>query len=121
MPWVRDDADGLQVPGLYQALLERECERQERADRRVTYATAGFPLMRRDRRLLDTLEAGKPAVVPTGQLGGWGVPKVPRTNEQKQWGHWFKVFPDDSVKPAEDDDGTAAMSTEHRKHARQQR
>ena len=43
MPWVRDDADGLQVPGLYQALLERECERQERADRRVTYATAGVP------------------------------------------------------------------------------
>ena len=69
-----------------------------RSDRRD-----GFPVMRRD-RLLDTLEAGKPAVVPTGWLGGWGVPKMPLTDEQKQCGHWFKVFPDDTVCAAEPED-----------------
>jgi hypothetical protein len=58
--------------------------------------------MRRPRHLLDTLEAGNPAVVPTGRLGGWGVPKVARTDEQKQWGHSFRVLPDDTVAPAEE-------------------
>jgi hypothetical protein len=104
MPRV-EGAGALRVSGLYLALLERERRQQARADRHRTSRADGHPLMRRDRRLLDTLEAGKPAVVAAQKLGGWGVPKVPLTREQRQRGNRFKVSPDDTVRPAGDDGG----------------
>ena len=104
MPWVSGGGAVMRVPGLYAALLERGRKHQERVERRsavtYTYPAEDLAVMRRPRHLLDTLEAGKPVVLSPSQLGGYGIPKVPLSPEQRQWGHWFKVSADDSVVPA---------------------
>jgi hypothetical protein len=102
MPRLEADSScsGLRVPGLYEALRERERRHHERRGGRRFYAdpedhSRGFSL--RDRRLLDALEAGEPVVVRGHDLGGWGIPKVPLSAEQKDWPNWYTVHPDDTI------------------------
>jgi hypothetical protein len=106
MPRVEADSScgGLRVPGLYEALRERERRHHERWGGRRVYAdpedhSQGFFL--RDRHLLDALEAGEPAVFSGHNLGGWGIPKVPLSAEQKDWPNYYTVTPDDLIVPAE--------------------
>lgn len=95
MPRAAEETTGaLRVAGLYRALLERERARQERADR---LRDGGVP-MKRNRRLLDALEAGEPAVVPATRLGGHEIPRVPLSREQRQWPNRFVVSADDTVR-----------------------
>jgi hypothetical protein len=93
----------MRVPGLYEALRERERKRQERDERRgvVIYPAEDLAVMRRPRHLLDALEAGEPVVVRGHDLGGWSIPAVPLSPEQKQWPNWYSVTPDDRIVPAE--------------------
>ena len=103
MPRAEADSScgGLRVPGLYAALLERERKFQARCERRgITYTSDDHRLMSRPTHLLDTLEAGEPAVVRGHDLGGWGIPKVPLSAEQKDWPNWYTVTPDDRIVPA---------------------
>jgi hypothetical protein len=95
----------LWVPGLYEALLVREQDAHARHSgdpREILYGTlAGDPVVfRRPTALLRALESGEPVTVPAWRLGGWGLPKVPLSRAQRQWGRWYRVAPDDSVQPA---------------------
>jgi hypothetical protein len=101
---VDSSCGGLRVPGLYEALRERECGHHERRGGRRFYAdpedhSKGFSL--RDRRLFDALKAGEPVVVRGHDLGGWGVPTVPLSAEQKDWPNWYTVTPGDRIEPAD--------------------
>jgi hypothetical protein len=106
MPRVEADSScgALRVPGLYAALLERERKRQERAERRsavtYTYPAEDLAVMRRPDHLLRALEAGEPVVVRGHDLGGWSIPTVPLSPEQKDWPNWYTVTPDDRIVPA---------------------
>ena len=97
VPWAdRDGSAGvvMRVPGLYDALRERERQHQDRHDSHA--AATGLPY-RRNRRLLDALEAGELATLMGRRLRGWGVPKVPLRREQAF--DWFVVSPDDALTP----------------------
>jgi hypothetical protein len=66
------DGLGVRVPGLYQALLERERRRRAQADpRNILSDDPGDlrPVYRRTRRLLDALEAGLPVVMVRWMVG----------------------------------------------------
>ena len=74
MPRVDDnyeaDGGGLRFSGLYLALLEKERGRQERADRATERMREEFGyFFRRDRQLLDALQAGKPVVAARWRVG----------------------------------------------------
>lgn len=91
----RAGGPGLVVPGLYAALLAREREHQ----RGWSELAADGPVHPRDRRLLDALESGQPAVLQGRRLRGWGLPKVPLRREDAF--RWFAVAADDRIVPAE--------------------
>lgn len=101
MPRVDDGADGpgLVVPGLYRALLARERDHQARHDEFVE-STGWRRRYGRNRRVLDALESGRPAIVQGRNLSGWGIPKVSSLRREDAF-RWFAVTPDDRVVLAE--------------------
>jgi hypothetical protein len=105
MPRVNDGgpADGLRVPGLYRALLEKERRRCEEPDPRRVLSDAPndpAPVFRRSRKLLDALEAGKAVVMPRWLVGsGRSVPPVVLPWDRSV--DYVRVSPDDGVRPAE--------------------
>ncbi len=82
------------LAGLYQALLQRERERQDCHDGFVVATCLSYE---RNRKLLDALEAGEPATVVGRNLKGWGIPKVGLQRDQAF--DRFRVSPDDIVSP----------------------
>lgn len=98
---------GLKAPGVYARLLEKERERDNRADPRWARTEAGRrgepcpDEWREKSRLLPALEAGEPVEVPTYRLGGRTVPderlrRMP--HEDRSITGWL-VHADDVVVP----------------------
>jgi hypothetical protein len=105
MPRVRYDGSGgggLRIPGLYRALLDKERDRQERADRATVRMREEFGYSsRRDRRLLDALEAGQTVVMPRWRVGHKrSTPPVDLPWDRHEV-TTVRVSPDDVVRPAE--------------------
>lgn len=96
-------ADGLHVPGVYQALLENEREEHAEARRvRVNPDDHSQGFYARSTFLLDALESGVAVVVPSWRLGGHSVPCGDAFREYRRRlrpKHWV-VSPDDVVRPA---------------------
>jgi hypothetical protein len=93
---------GLRIPGLYGALLVRERGRQERADRATEHMRERFGYSsRRNRRLLDALEAGQTVVMPRWLVGHKrSTPRVDLPWDRQEVTA-VTVSPDDVVRPAE--------------------
>lgn len=118
MPRFEARGGGIQIPGLYRALLEKERQRCAEPDpRRIWSGDPGEPaaVFHRSRRLLDALEAGKPVVMVRWMVGSHvSVPPV-----VLPWDRSVKsvlVSPDDVVSPAEGDGswpGGAAEDDDH--------
>lgn len=108
MPRVDDGATcrgaGIQVPGVYQALLAFERRQHERfGDLRGACASPGSEpgVYRRSRRVLEALEAGWPVTVARWQLGGHSKPAMPDAWRADRSHQWFVVTPDDLVAPTQ--------------------
>jgi hypothetical protein len=115
MPRAEADSScgGLRVPALYEALLAREREHHYRYGETVVHEGRELQVVWADpnnhaagcfcrpRHMLDALEAGQPVVVRGHDLGGWDIPKVPLSAEQKDWPNWYTVTLDDRIVPAE--------------------
>lgn len=99
---------GFHVPGVYQALLERERAEDSAASRYWVNSddhSQGF--YARSTKLLEALEAGETVVVPVWFLGGHSVPCGEAFREYKlrlspRPRHWV-VAPNDVVRPAPED------------------
>jgi hypothetical protein len=95
----------LYIDGLYEALRLRERQHRQRADAaRASWVAQGIVVAPDDWSLLDALEAGEPVVVPASKLGGWMLPRVPLTREQRCWPNQFVVTADDTVRPGHPSD-----------------
>jgi hypothetical protein len=92
---------GLRIPGLYRALLEKERDSQERADRATKHMHEEFGYSsRRDRRLLDALAAGQTVTMPRWRVGHKrSTPRVDLPWDRREV-TTVTVSPDDVVRPA---------------------
>jgi hypothetical protein len=104
-----DDAEGCRLPGVYRALLAKDCEQFAGPDPRLVLEmdpTEWEHLKGQGRReaaaLLERqLEAGEPLIVPRWRLGGHNIPTpagVPMFADRSI--KWFEVSADDVVSPA---------------------
>lgn len=102
MPRVDDGAAGrgagIQVRGVYEALLAFERRQDERVG--VLRGSEGG-VYRRPRHMLEALEAGRPVTVARWQLGGHSKPAMPDAWRADRSHQWFVVTPDDLVAPTQ--------------------
>jgi hypothetical protein len=115
MPRVEADScggAGLHIPGLYRALLEKERTSQKRADRATERMREEFGYSsRRDRRLLEALEAGQTVIMPRWRVGHRRSTPPVDLPWDRQMVTTVAVSPDDVVSPTDEEcpwDGKAA-------------
>jgi hypothetical protein len=95
---------GVRIPGIYQAMLEKERRRCAESDPRRIYSSEPddpSPVYRRPRVLLEGLEGGKPALMARWMVGSRrSTPPVDLPWDRESV-RTVRVSPDDVVSPAD--------------------